>query len=330
MKSIIVVLVASVTSCASAAARPVTAPPPETIAPGVTLLRGDMLPMRGPDGNTVVFEAPEGLVVIDTGRHAWHSDAILALAAARGKPVATIVNTHWHLDHSSGNGRIKAAHPGARLYATAAVDRALADGGFLARNLVAQRPRLEDPDVSAAEKDEIEIFVQTMAERESLRPDVVVGKGGLRRLAGRKLDLRVTDRAVTEADIWIYDRRTGVAVVGDLVTLPAPFFETACPDQWRAALDEVWAVPFRSAIPGHGEPMSRVQFDTYRGAFNAFMDCVTSDAAPQQCAAGWQAGVASLLGDERMRRMALGYAEYYVDMLRANGGRSSECRPGPG
>lgn len=75
--------------------------------------------------------------------------------------------------------------------------------------------------------------------------------------------------------------------------------------------------------------MSRVQFDTYRGAFNAFMDCVTSDAAPPQCAAGWQAGVASLLGDERMRRMALGYAEYYVDMLRANGGSSAECLAAP-
>ncbi|HXV40781.1 MAG TPA: hypothetical protein VD701_07460, partial [Steroidobacteraceae bacterium] len=100
--------------------------------------------------------------------------------------------------------------------------------------------------------------------------------------------------------------------------------------RWRAALDQVWALPFKSAIPGHGEPMSRAQFDGYRGAFNAFMDCVASDDAPAQCAGGWQAGVANLLGDERMRRMALEYAEYYVGMLRANGGRSAECLPDPG
>lgn len=330
MKPVVLVLAACCLSAAWAAARPVTAPPPEQVAPGVTLLRGAMLPMRGPDGNTVVFEAPDGLVVVDTGRHAWHSDGILAFAAARGKPVVAIVNTHWHLDHASGNGRIKATYPGARLYTTTAVDRALAEGGFLARNLAAQRPRLDDPAVSAAEKEEIAIFVQTMAERDSLRPDVVVRKGGLRRLAGRRLDLRVTDRAVTDADVWIYDRKTGIAVIGDLVTLPAPFFESACPDQWRGALDEVWAVPFKSAIPGHGEPMNRAQFDTYRGAFNAFMDCVAGDAAPAQCASGWQAGVATLLGDERMRRMALDYAEYYVGMLRANGGKSAECLPGPG
>jgi hypothetical protein len=37
-----------------------------------------------------------------------------------------------------------------------------------------------------------------------------------------------------------------------------------------------------------------------------------------------------LLGDdERMRRMALEFAEYYVGMLRANGGKSAECLAGP-
>ena len=330
MKPVTLVLAACCLPAAWAAAQPVTAPPPEQVAPGITLLRGAMLPMRGPDGNTVAFDAPDGLVVVDTGRHAWHSDGILAFAAARKQPIAAIVNTHWHLDHASGNGRIQAAHPGAQLYTTTAVDRALAEGGFLARNLAAQRPRLDDPQVGAAEREEIAIFVQTMAERESLRPDVVLGKSGLRRLAGRRLDLRVTDRAVTDADVWIYDRKSGIAVVGDLVTLPAPFFETACPERWRSALDEVWAAPFKLAIPGHGEPMDRAQFDAYRGAFNAFMDCVAGDAAPAQCASGWQTGVATLLGDERMRRMALDYAEYYVGMLRANGGKSAECLPGPG
>ena len=107
----VAVLVASIVWLAAAAAPDVAGSPPEKIAPGVELLRGAMLPERGPDGNTVVFDAPQGLVVIDTGRHAWHSDAILALAKAKDRPIAAIVNTHWHLDHTSGNGRIKSALP---------------------------------------------------------------------------------------------------------------------------------------------------------------------------------------------------------------------------
>jgi glyoxylase-like metal-dependent hydrolase (beta-lactamase superfamily II) len=311
---------------AAAADAGIRSRPPETLAPGVTLLPGAMLPGRGPDGNTVVFEAPDGLIVIDTGRHAWHSDGILAFAAAGKRPIAAILNTHWHLDHASGNGRIRAKHPAARLYATNAVDRVLAEGGFLARNLEGARARLAQPDVGAVEKEEIGLFVQTLSEREDLRPDVAVGASGSMTIAGRSFELRVTDRAVTEADLWLYDAASGIAVIGDLVTLPAPFFETACPDQWRTALDEVWAVPFRTVIPGHGEPMSRGQFDRYRGAFNAFMDCVEGSGEAAQCATAWQSGIAPLLGeDPRMRAMALEYAEYYVGMLRKNGGKSADC-----
>ena len=69
--------------------------------------------------------------MVDTGRHPWHSDGILAFARDRKQPIAAIVNTHWHLDHSSGNRRLKAAHPAAKVYTTRAVDRALAPGGFL-------------------------------------------------------------------------------------------------------------------------------------------------------------------------------------------------------
>jgi glyoxylase-like metal-dependent hydrolase (beta-lactamase superfamily II) len=302
-------------------------PSPEEIAPGVVLLRGAMLPERGPDGNTVVFDAPAGLVVVDTGRHAWHSDAILAYARSRNRRVAAIVNSHWHLDHSSGNGRIKAAHPEARVHSTDAVERALAPGGFLARNRESARRMLEDPKLSDTQKDEARIFLATMDEQDVLRPDIVVTKSGATSLAGRKLDLELTNGAVTDADVWIYDAESGIAVLGDLVTFPAPFFETACPAAWRASLDAVWAVPFRVAVPGHGEPMSRARFDVYRQAFNRYLDCVEGTSEPGSCAAAWADGISAFTaGDERARKAALGYAEYYVGFLRGNGGKSADCR----
>ncbi|HEU5468481.1 MAG TPA: MBL fold metallo-hydrolase [Steroidobacteraceae bacterium] len=312
---------------AAAAASSPSAPPVESIAPGVALLRGAMLPERGPDGNTVIFDAPEGLVVVDTGRHAWHSDAILEHSRSRGRPIAAIVNTHWHLDHSSGNGRVKAAHAGIPVYATSAIDGVLSDGGFLARNHESAKAMLDDPKLSATRKEEVRVFLATMAESEVLRPDIVVQSGGERAIAGRSFDLRVTNGAVSEADLWLYDAGTGVAVIGDLVTLPAPFFETACPDRWRESLDAVWAVPFRTAIPGHGEPMDRGEFDAWRGAFNRYVDCVASDSAARQCAATWADGVTQFTGaGEAARKRVLDYAEYYVGMLRENGGKSADCR----
>lgn len=311
---------------AALAAEAPAAPPPRALAPGVHLLPGGFLPGRGPDGNTVVFEAPDGLIVVDTGRHAWHSDAILAFAQARGRPIAAIVNTHWHLDHSSGNGRLKAAHPGARLYTTNAIDGVLAPGGFLERGVEGSRARLAEADVPPIEREEREIYLATMAASDTLRPDVVLDRSQRMRIAGRRLDVRVTNGAVTEADVWLYDRRTRIAVIGDLVTFPAPFFETACPDRWRAALDEVWATPFRIVVPGHGAPMTREEFGVWRAAYAAFLDCVNSEAAAAECAGAWTRGIAQFIeGDERAERAAPQMAEYYAGFLRANGGRSPDC-----
>jgi glyoxylase-like metal-dependent hydrolase (beta-lactamase superfamily II) len=309
---------------ASAPAAP--APSAEQLAPGVHLLRGAILPNRGPDGNTVIFDAPEGLVVVDTGRHAWHSEAILAYAAARGRPIAAIVNTHWHLDHSSGNGRLKAAHPGARVHTTRAVDRVLAAEGFLARNLEAARGMLDDSDLGDVQREEVEIFIATMQEKDTLRPDVMIERSGELKLAGKTFDVRVTDRAVTDADVWLIDTASGVAVIGDLVTFPVPFFETACPVQWRSALDEVLSAPLERAVPGHGEPMTPKQVGLYREAFSAFIDCVNTDAEANACAMVWADGIASFTGsDGRKRDAVLRNAGYYVGMLRENGGKSADC-----
>jgi glyoxylase-like metal-dependent hydrolase (beta-lactamase superfamily II) len=302
-----------------------TAPAAREIAPDTYLLPGAMLPNRGPDGNTVVLVASAGLIVIDTGRHVWHSDGILAFARERRQPVTAILNTHWHLDHSSGNLRVKAAYPQAKTYTTRAVDRALASGGFLERNAAAARSR-RDPNESAARREETEIFIATMDTSDALRADVPVERSGAMTIAGRPLDVRIAANAVTDADLWLYDAATGVAVIGDLVTLPVPFFETACPARWQTALDEVWSTPFRVAVPGHGPTMSRAEFDTYRRAFGSFRACVGSENAPSACAANWTKDLGALLTTDGDRRQATEFASYYVDFLRKSGGASPDCQ----
>lgn len=301
------------------------AEPPQQLAPGWSLIRGIPMPGRGPDGNTVIIDAPDGLIVVDTGRHAEHSDKILAFAKERKRPIVAIINTHWHLDHSTGNRRLKAAYPNAKVYTTTAVDRAIGPGGFLTRNLEDAKKLLEST-TDTVRRDEMQIFLSTMEARESLRADVPVTRSGARSLAGKQVDMRVTDKAVSDADVWLFDAATRLAVIGDLITVPVPYFETACPDRWKAALDEVWATPFETAVPGHGRPLTRPQFDAYRQSFAKFVTCARSEAPPSQCGAAWTEGVAVLVGDDPARRQAVASnMEYYVGYLRKNGGKAPDC-----
>src|SRR5688572_16735836 len=80
---------------------------------------------RQPDGNSIFLEAPDGLILVDTGRHIAHQQELLAYARERGRPIVAIVNTHWHLDHNGGNAEIREAFPSAELYTSNAIEGAL-------------------------------------------------------------------------------------------------------------------------------------------------------------------------------------------------------------
>ena len=126
----------------------------QSIATGVWLVPGGLWPGRQPDGNSVVFDAPRGVVVVDTGRHEWHRDAILKLARDQGRDVVAIVNTHWHLDHVSG-AILRCARPIARLrvHASDAIDEALA--GFLAKSAQESAAYLRDESIPATMREDI-------------------------------------------------------------------------------------------------------------------------------------------------------------------------------
>jgi len=306
----------------------IAAEPVSRLAPGVWLLPGGIRPARQPDGNTIIFRVRKGLIVMDTGRHAWQREAILAFARGERQPIVAIVNSHWHLDHVSGNPGLRGANPGLKVYASGAIDEALT--GFLAKSADDAPRYLADTALPTATREDIGNDLATIRNGAALRPDVVIGASRTMTIGGRTLRINLAANAATAGDLWVYDPQSRIAAVGDLVTLPAPFLDTACPDGWRAALARVAATPFRIAVPGHGAAMSRTHFALYRAALDSFIDCARSAAAPRLCAANWASMVQPLLGaDPQAPRQAKGMAAYYVDLLRAHRGNSPYCATAP-
>lgn len=92
------------------------APKIKIVEPGYQFIPGSVPLDKGPDGNSIFLDAPKGLILVDTGRHPEQAAKLLAYAKERGRPIVAIVNTHWHLDHTTGNLDIRQTYPGAHVY----------------------------------------------------------------------------------------------------------------------------------------------------------------------------------------------------------------------
>lgn len=261
------------------------------VAPGSYLLPGEFVAGRQPDGNSLILTGTDGLAVFDSGRHAAHARRLLEFSRAASLPITDIVNSHWHLDHVSGNGSLRDAFAQARVHASPAIESAM--HGFLAgyrSQLQQMLARTPDDGQATAWREEIARIDQGAR----LFPTDPVHQGQWRQLAGLRLRLGLVADAVSGGDLWMLDPRTGVLAAGDLVTLPVPLFDTACPARWSDALVELDAQDFRLLVPGHGAPMSRRQFQTYRRAFDNLLACAAVHTATH-CTQGWMTDAAELL-----------------------------------
>lgn len=284
---------------------------PIRLADGVWLIEGSFTPGSQPDGNSIVFEGTDGLVVVDTGRHHGHTERILRLARERQEPIVAIVNTHWHLDHTGGNVLLRRAFPDIEVIATDAVVEARSS--FLLR----YRAQLETMLAAASGEDgkeaDLRAEIALIDEGDSLLPTHTASSPQVRRIGGRELDLRVTRHAATASDIWMRDASSGIVLAGDLVTLPAPFFDTADAEGWKDALEQIAGTRFTVLVPGHGAPMNRVEFERYRLAFASLLECAgVLETLPSVCGERWIADAGDLL-DASQHRFAAAMVEYYVE-----------------
>ena len=69
----------------------------------VDKIRDNLYVLRGGGGNTAAFITADGVVLVDTKLAGWGKPILDKLKEITDKPVTTIINTHTHFDHVSGN-----------------------------------------------------------------------------------------------------------------------------------------------------------------------------------------------------------------------------------
>ena len=69
----------------------------------VEKVKDNLWVLRGGGGNTAVFATTDGVTVVDAKNPGWGKPVLDKIKELTSKPVTTLINTHTHGDHVSGN-----------------------------------------------------------------------------------------------------------------------------------------------------------------------------------------------------------------------------------
>ncbi len=197
----------------------------------VEKVTGDVHVLYGQGGNVAILATTSGAVVVDTMSFRMQGEQIWELAEELGGgPVQTVINTHYHWDHTHGNPGFAV---GTRIIASDATLRYLRhfDADYWTGGAEGTLP---NETVEAEER--LEIGGKTIR---LLHP----GRG---HTGGDLVVLFVEDRVVHLGDLFFNARYPNIDLeAGGSVR------------EWSASLDRVLALDFAAAIPGHGKVTDR-------------------------------------------------------------------------
>ena len=200
------------------------------------------------DVNVTVVGGERGLLVVDTGASLASGRAVVEDVRRLGAgEVTAVVNTHWHFDHTFGNGALREAWADVPVHAPEVARDELERWGAVVLGGAAQDP--DDP------------HREELLATEVVLPDQVFSSARVLDLGDRAVELVHPGRGHTAGDLVVRVPDADVLLAGDLVEESAPpsLGEDSWPMEWPLSLDIVLGLttPASVVVPGHGAPVDR-------------------------------------------------------------------------
>jgi glyoxylase-like metal-dependent hydrolase (beta-lactamase superfamily II) len=164
----------------------------------VERLKDNLFMLMGGGGNTAVFVQAKGVTVVDTKNPGWGQPILDKIKELTDKPVTTIINTHSHGDHVSGNVEFPAT-----------VEVIVHENTKTNMTKMASPPGINKPDAPPAPN----IFEQNAGRgtaRRTFKDRLTLGKGA------DQVDLYYFGRGHTNGDTMIVFPALRVMHMGDL------------------------------------------------------------------------------------------------------------------
>jgi cyclase len=240
--------------------------------------------------NLVVIVNRDDVLIVDSGTSPAAARAFVAdIKLLTDKPVRTVVNTHWHYDHTDGNSIFG---PEVQIIAHAYVRQAIEQFDILHNEPFRSSTRNAGPAMIArfqkeiaAEKDPgrravlekkladteaaMANFVRDIKEIKPTPPNMTYTDKLTLYRGGREIDLLFLGRGHTGGDTVVFLPKEHIVCTGDLMESRIAYMGSAYFEEWLKTLDALKRLDFRVDLPGHGAPF------TDKGLITAFQSYLT-------------------------------------------------------
>ena len=268
------------------------------LAEGIYTIRHKDAPDTFPQGNTTVIIGDREVLVVDSCY--LPSSAREDIAEIRkwtDKPVRYLVNTHWHFDHTMGNGTYSDAFPGLNIIAHVETARQSAgyNPGWFER-FPRRGDRLKQvldagkdgngKVLSDGERKEYQEAIAGIApvqeEFKSIvdrTPNLTFDSEMRVDLGNREVRIMHLGRGNTAGDAIIFLPKEKIVMTGDLVVHPVPYMFGGYPKDFAVTLRKLDQLSFETMIPGHGEVMRTNNARAYVRLLIDFIEAVTQQVS---------------------------------------------------
>ena len=242
----------------------------------VDRLEDNLFILRGGGGNSAAFVTSNGVVLVDTKLAGWGQPLIDTIGELTSHPITTIINTHTHFDHVSGNVEFPAS---VEFVAHENTQRLMRENNPV-RGLGGDRPHLFDQNNAPG-----------LPER-TFSDTLTLGSGADR------VELHYFGRAHTGGDAWVVFPSLRVMHAGDAFPgKMVPIMDSNnggsgvdYPDTLRKASQGVSNID--RIITGHSTIMTPADLSEYADFVGAFLSDVraakTRGTSAADFVSGWQ------------------------------------------
>lgn len=244
------------------------------LADGVYAIEHQDLNDGNPSGNTTVIIGKREVFVVDSCyRPSSAAEDIAQIRQWTDKPVAYLLNTHFHNDHNNGNKTYVDAFPALSIIAQKETKK---DMDLIQPGNVERQPK-EIAAMIATLKEGKDLSGRTLSQEEKkqvqeLLPGLEQAEAEFKTLAYQSPTLTFTDeidldlgnrevqvmhlgRGNTPGDAIAYLPKEKIIVAGDLLVNPIPYTYDGYPAEWVQTLHRMGQLDATSIVPGHGPIM---------------------------------------------------------------------------